>query len=303
MLFTEHPIFHKPISKLAFGGASLSGEAGGYGFGEIGEKQAQNLVISSHELGVNIFDTAPIYGFNTSEIRLGKFTKPFRDEIMLVSKSGISWHNSKRVNLTNDAKTTESMLHDSLKNLGTDYIDIYMIHWPDPRVDIRVPMEVLAKAKDQGKIRHIGLCNTNNEDLILAREIEEISVLQSECNLFQNQLEDLNRKGEFLMGWGTLDKGILAGTVNLDRKFNPEDARSWAPWWKKSHWKDKVAKVEKFKNKFKEDIFKVALAYSMKSTDTSIAGFKSVFQLSQLLAALDFMLNDKEKDYLEFFRK
>lgn len=302
MLYTNHPIFHRPISKLALGGAALSGQAGGYGFGEVGEGSAESLVKHAFEAGINIFDTAPIYGFNTSEIRLGKYVKNFRDDILLVSKSGITWHNTKRVNLTNDAKTTQDMLHESLKNLQTEYIDLYLIHWPDPRVDIRIPMEVLAKAKEKGKIRHIGLCNTNNDDLALAKEIEEISVLQSECNLFQNQLENLHRNNEFLMGWGTLDKGILAGTVTAGRKFSAEDARSWAPWWKKSNWREKVTKVADFQKEFKLDIFDVALAYSLNNTSTSIAGFKNIDQLTRLLSALESSKDYKPEDYLEFFR-
>jgi len=271
------------LSKLGFGGAALSGVGGGYGFGEIGEKAAEKLINMAIDVGINVFDTAPIYGFNLSEIRMGNYLKSHRDNIHLISKAGITWHSSKRVNLSNEPKVIEQMLHDSLRNLQTDYIDTYMIHWPDPRVDIRYSLEVLKKAQDQGKIRFIGLCNTNQEDLDKAKEVCKVHFLQSECNLFHNAFHDLKITDEIIMGWGTLDKGILAGTVTLDSKFSDEDARSWAPWWKKSHWKDKVKKIDGLKRNFKYDVFDLALKYSMQNTNISLCGFKNSLQLERLL--------------------
>lgn len=287
MRFVEKPAFSKKLSGVAFGGASLSGIGGGYGFGEIGEKQAQSIIESALAASINIYDTAPIYGFHASEKRLGKYLKAVREKVYIVSKGGITWHNSKRVNLSNEPKIIESMLHESLKHLQTDYIDIYMIHWPDPKVDIRFPLEVLTRAQEQKKIKHIGLCNTNEDDYLKSKEVCQIDVLQSECNLFQNQLSQLadyiQSDNLLTMGWGTLDKGILAGTVKTDSKFSEEDARSWAPWWKKSNWREKVLKVQKLESYYNKSIFDLALSYSTYNVDISIAGFKTTKQLEQII--------------------
>ena len=137
------------------------------------------------------------------------------------------------------------MINQSLKRLKRDVIDIYMIHWPDARVDIREPLEVIIKAQSEGKIKQIGLCNTNLEDLTKAEEMCEISVIQSELNLFnQESFLRLNNtwKNKVSMSWGTFDKGILSGRVTRDRKYSDEDCRSWAPWWNK---KDVLAKIDK----------------------------------------------------------
>jgi len=236
--------------RFGFGGAAISGEGGGYGFGKISEDHAIGLLREAKSRGVRLFDTAPIYGFGMSEQRIGKAFAKDRDEVFIVSKSGVTWHENKRVDMTNDPKVTEKMIEQSLKDLNTDYIDLYMIHWPDEKVDIRRPMEVLAKAKAQGKIKHIGLCNTYEEDMDRAFEVERIESIQCQMNLFEPEVVErlfpyLNEKEISFMSWGTLDKGILSKRVDENRKYDKEDCRSWAPWWKQMDNKPKFEKLKK----------------------------------------------------------
>ncbi|MBT5095728.1 MAG: hypothetical protein HOM21_15865, partial [Halobacteriovoraceae bacterium] len=225
---------------IAFGGAAVSGEGGGYGFGSIGEGEAISLLQQAFERGLRIFDSAPIYGYGLSEKRIGKAFKQNREEVFLVSKSGVDWHPNKRVNRCNDAAVTQKMLEQSLRDLDSDYIDLYMVHWPDEKVDIRVPMEVLAKAKLEGKIKHIGLCNTNTSDLEKAFEVDRIEVAQSQFHLLyrepqKNLFKFLNDNKMSFMSWGTLDKGVLTKRVDKKREQSKEyddcDARRSAPWW------------------------------------------------------------------------
>lgn len=279
------------IPEISFGAASLSGEGGGYGFGEMSEENAVKLVLKAYEKGFRLFDTAPIYGFGLSEKRLGKALKNLRDQVLLVSKGGITWHENKRVNLTNEPKVIESMLHQSLKDLKTDYIDLYMIHWPDPRVDIRRPLEVLKEAQEKGKIRFIGLCNTTVDELEKAKEVCEISMVQNEFNLFKNDIQHdlfpyLLEHDIGFMSWGTLDKGILSGTVTLDRKYDASDARSWAPWWKGQDLASKLEQVKKWEENLSEGKtmmeFAVEFNLSFKEITTALIGIKSIGQLDSL---------------------
>ncbi len=287
-------------SKIIFGGASLSSVGGGYGMGEI--DNPRGLIEAALDQGIKLFDTAPIYGFNQSEQTLGQnLSSDIRESVKIISKAGVSWHDNKRVNLSNDPKVIQSMLEESLNNLDTDYIDIYMTHWPDAKVDIRRPLEVLKKAQDQGKIMSIGMCNTNSEDLLKAKEVCDIEYIQSECNLFQNKFEslakDLKSSNIKTMGWGTFDKGILAGTVKTDRKFDKYDCRSWASWWKKSNWKEKVKLADKINRETNGELFNCALQYSLSHSHYSICGFKSVEQLMQTVECakdeIDYSLIEK----------
>jgi len=284
--FKAHPI--------GFGGGAISGEGKGYGFGAISEKDSINLLSEALEKGIKIFDTAPIYGFGTSEQRLGKAFAKCREEVFICSKGGVTWDSNKRVDI--DISIIGKMLDDSLKNLNTDYIDLYMIHWPDPRTDIRKAMEVLAKAKELGKINHIGLCNTSLEELSLALEIDNIEALQSEFNIFNNSVKkdllDHLKEPIYFMGWGTLDKGIVSGRVTPDRSFDPFDARSWAPWWKKSSKNQKMEKMKKILIYLKEKGHtgvELALGFnqSFPEISVSLVGARNSAQLNSIFSSLD----------------
>jgi len=281
---------------LGFGGASLSGEGGGYGFGAISEADSIKLVHEALDLGIQVFDTAPIYGFGLSESRLGLALKGKRDHAFLISKSGVSWQSTKRVDMTNDPKVTQQMLEDSLRRLKTDVIDLYMIHWPDERVDIRRPMDVLARAREQGKIKMIGLCNTHLEDLAKAQEIAPVSAVQSQLNIFERDivndlLPELEKQKIAFMSWGTLDKGILTGRVNRDRKFEPEDCRSWAPWWKAIDFEARYKILDHLKawmNEHELTGLQLALGFNLSTPgcDLVLAGARNSSQLQGLFNAL-----------------
>lgn len=281
---------------LAFGGAAISGEGGGYGFGDIGENDSIDLLKMAYEGGFRVFDTAPIYGFGLSEKRMGKAFKEIRENVFLVSKSGVTWGNNQRVDMTNDPVVTTRMLEQSLRDLQSDYIDLYMIHWPDARVDIRRPLEVLAKAKHQGKIKHIGLCNTTIEELELASEIDRIEVVQSEFNFFNNHLSQslfpyLKTKNISFMSWGTMDKGILTGRVDEKRKFDKSDCRSWAPWWKNADNKPKFEAMKKILPVLERHHLtglELALGYNLSFSELSVAlcGVRNKIQLDSLLKSL-----------------
>src|SRR5690606_10242245 len=110
----ENSMDLRTLPRITFGGASLSGEGGGYGLGAMSEEQAEKLIKSAFDMGLKLFDTAPIYGFGLSEKRLGKYLPK---DAMVLTKSGVDWHETKRINMTNSPVNTERMFHESLKRL------------------------------------------------------------------------------------------------------------------------------------------------------------------------------------------
>ena len=257
----------------------------------------------SFEAGINLYDTAPVYGFGFSEKRMGLAFHALWDKIFLISKGGVHWDDRKRIYISNNPKKMIESLEQSLKNLKTDSIDLYFIHWPDKNIDIRKPLELLQLAKQEGKIKSIGLGNTTLKDLQLAKEIVEIEAIQSELNIFSN--EDFHSVREYCsennisyISWGTLDKGIISGRVKKDRKFDKCDARSYAPWWKKSDKDKKTILMEEIQNRLNDTDYSslgLALAYGLqfKEVVSMLVGMRNSEQVDSILNALEH-LPDKE---------
>ena len=283
---------------LAFGGGALSAQGGGYGFGRVTEKESLDALYYCLERGVRIIDTAPIYGFGESERRIGKaFQGTHREKVFITSKSGVSWHPDKRVNRTNDPQTARKMFEQSLRDLNTDYIDLYMVHWPDSQVDIRRPLELFHQLKNEGKIRYLGLCNTFVEDLVKALEIDNIDVVQSEHHFFKQQdqklLDYLEQKDISFISWGTLDKGIITGTVTEKRSFDESDARSHSPWWKTPFKDQKIHVMQNYVLPFLKEKghsgLELALGYNLscKGVSHMLCGGKTVLQWEGIFKALE----------------
>lgn len=304
-----HDFRHLKLPRITFGGAALSGEGGGYGFGPINEKEAESLILSAWDAGINLFDTAPIYGFGLSEERLGRYLPK---DALVVSKSGVDWHPNRRVNMSNDPQITERMLHESLKRLNRDCIDIYMVHWPDSKWDITAPLSVLKRAQERGQIRFIGLCNTNQTDLEKAQEICSIDFLQSELNLFnQKPFLDIapNITDQFTMAWGTFDKGILSGRVTAERRFSQEDARSWAPWWNKKLVQEKILRTQKLSEILQDyqlSLSEFCLQYNLTyfGIHTCLVGMKSVSDVVQVTSNLRVsLMRERIEEVMERWNK
>ncbi len=286
------------VSVVGFGGASVSGEGGGYGFGAISEDNAVALLREAKEAGINLFDTAPIYGFGTSEVRMGKAFKSCREDVFLVSKSGVYFDPKAAkpaVRIDNSPEIAKSMLETSLKRLQTDYIDLYLVHWPDPKTDIRKTMEVLSQAKEEGKIKAVGLCNTSVSDIKAASEVMNIDVVQSPFNLWDRKAEkelfsSLREKSIGFMAYGTFDQGMLTGKIKPDQKFDQHDLRA-AKRWQKTPKEKKFAAIEVLKDMVGADVqpmVSLALSAVLDSdvTSTALCGVRNVKQLHSTLEAL-----------------
>ena len=128
MIYNDFGQLGERVSAVGFG-ALLSGSGGGYGFGAIEDQSAIDLIHGAMDLGVNLYDTAPIYGFGESERRLGLALSGRRDGQLVVSKCGVAFDENRNVRIDNSATTTRAMLEDSLRRLKLDMIDAYLVHW------------------------------------------------------------------------------------------------------------------------------------------------------------------------------
>jgi len=129
------------VSRIGLGTWAI----GGWMWGGSDEKEAINTIHEAFALGINLIDTAPVYGFGTAEEVVGKAlaTLP-RQEVVIATKVALEWKDGKVYRNATPARI-EKEIEDSLRRLQTDYIDLYQVHWPDPLV----PVEETAKAMDK----------------------------------------------------------------------------------------------------------------------------------------------------------
>ena len=163
------------ISAVGLGGWPFGG---GYDWGDLDEKTAARSVEAALEQGINWIDTAPVYGDGESESFLGKVLRSKRGKALLATKCGLV-KNGSWTDHDLSPKAVRTQLENSLTRLRTDYIDLYQIHYPDPKVSLTDALETLLRLKEEGKIRHIGVCNFSAELLKEAAEITPIACVQN----------------------------------------------------------------------------------------------------------------------------
>jgi methylglyoxal reductase len=224
---------------------------GGWFWGGTDEKKAIEAIHASLDMGVNLIDTAPIYGFGTAERIIAKAIKGRRDKVVLATKAGMRWDTDKGEFATyaddqsprdKPAKYTvrrylgpESLRYEieqSLRRLGTDYIDLYQTHWQEATTPIEVTMESLLALQKEGKIRAIGVSNVNVEQL---KRYGKVASAQEKFNLLDRGLEKNGlldacvASGTSILSYFTLEQGLLTGAMAPDRVFGEGDTRKGNP--------------------------------------------------------------------------
>lgn len=216
------------VSRLCMGGCPM----GGYGWGAVQETELIDAVNTALEQGITFFDTADTYGLGQSEKTLGNALGDKRKNVVIASKFGVRVGNGKTV-YDNSPEWIHTALEGSLKRLGTDYIDLYQVHYRDGVTPISLVVETLEEMKQKGYIRYYGLSNIHRED------IPELEPYAGKFVSFQDEYSLACRKNETDMfqvaeklrmnplTWGSLGQGILTGKYTKDNvDFGSDDRRS-----------------------------------------------------------------------------
>jgi len=191
-----------------------------------GDKKSIDSIKASFDQGINIFDTAPVYGFGHSEELIGKALKPVREKVILATKCGLRWDKESLSALRKDAsrKSILEEIDQSLKRLGTDWIDLYQVHWPDVETSHQETMETLLEIQEQGKIRSIGVSNYSAAQIKECFKYAKITSLQPEFSLLAREIEKEtaplcieNNVG--IIAYSPLSSGVLTGKYDKNTKF------------------------------------------------------------------------------------
>lgn len=216
------------VSALGFGGWPM----GGTQYGTTDDGETVRAVERAIELGITCFDNAAGYGLGHSEELMGRALAPYRKDIILVTKCGLTWDPTKK-RLFRDS-TRESVIagcEDSLRRLGTDYIDLMLVHWPDPETPMEETMSALSDLRDQGKIRYAGVSNFMPAMMTECLRHLDIVADQAGYSIFERRIERdvqgfCQGNGIGLMAYGSLAHGLLSGAMTADTVFESWDWRA-----------------------------------------------------------------------------
>lgn len=216
------------VSRICMGGCPM----GGYGWGNVQEQELIDAVHTAIEYGVNFFDTADTYGLGQSEITLGKALKKKRNKVVIATKFGVRAEKGKATFYDNSPEYIRKALEASLRRIGTDYIDLYQVHYRDGKTLLSEVVGTLEDLREKGYIRYYGLSNIHKND------IDEIRVFSNMFVSFQDEYSLACRKNEHdiisianelsmtPLTWGSLGQGILTGKYDRNVKFDSDDRRS-----------------------------------------------------------------------------
>ncbi len=227
-------------SVVAFGAWAI----GGWMWGGADEDDAIRAIHASLDAGVNFFDTAPAYGMGRSEEIVGRALAGRRDQVIIATKCGLVWHTNRGTFFFEQSGKPvykylgrESIIYEceqSLKRLGTDYIDLYQTHWQDVTTPIEETMSALLQLKEEGKIRAIGVSNATVEQVAEYLRFGPVDSDQEKYSLLDRELEAsllpfCREMGIAVLAYSPLANGLLTGKIGPERVFPPTDLRHGNP--------------------------------------------------------------------------
>lgn len=294
------------ISALTVGTWGIAGaNSAGVSWGDVDTKESIAAVRRMVENGVNMVDTAPIYGEGHSEEVVGQALKGIRDKVYLTTKFG-SYINHFTGTSVRDCKynTVEREIDESLKRLQTDYIDFYVMHWPDVNTPIEETMAAVNMLKEKGKIRFIGMSNSPKELIMEAQKYAKIDVIQPPFSMVNQTERELmewaETQGIGTMTYGSLGAGILTGAIRECPEYDPKDMRLvFYPFFKEptfSKIMELLKTLDAIAEEHEKPVAQVSINWSTQKSfvSTALTGVNTPAQADENCSAFDWELTEEE---------
>jgi aryl-alcohol dehydrogenase-like predicted oxidoreductase len=279
------------VSRVALGTWAM----GGWMWGGTDENASVATIRAALEQGVNLIDTAPVYGSGVSEEIVGRAlaVAGLRAHAIIATKVGLESRDGKVYRNATRARIMEE-IDESLRRLRTDYIDIYQVHWPDPLVPIEETAEAMRTLYEQGKIRAVGVSNFSVAQMERFRQVAPLHVLQSPYNLFERAIEAevlpyCRANNIATLGYGALCRGLLSGRMRPDTTFQGDDLRRIDPKFQSPRFTQYLAAVRQLdefaQRRFQRGVIQLAVRWMLdQGISVALWGAR---RPDQLLAALD----------------
>lgn len=308
------------VSRIAFG----SWAAGGWMWGGTEQNDAVGAIHASYDLGVTSIDTAPIYGQGLSEQIVGEAIKSLpRDKVQILTKFGMRWDLAQgdfamktKDNAGQDLDVYKyaapasiiQECEDSLRRLGTDYIDLYQIHWPDKTTPIPETMEAVQRLIEQGKVRAAGVSNYSVAQMQEAEKVLPLASNQVPYSMVRRDIEqDLVpyclEQGKAILAYSPMQLGLLTGKIKPGQAFDESDLRARHPLFAPEN----VKRVNAFLDKIRPmaesksaTLGQLVLRWTLAQPGISVAlvGARNPEQAVQNARAIDVQLSPQEVNFI-----
>ncbi len=302
------------LTAIGFGAWAIGGSNWEFSWGPQDDKESIAAIHRALDLGVNWIDTAAIYGLGHSEEVVGQAIRSHSGAKPLVfTKCSMRWHADRTIYRSLKADSIAEELEGSLRRLGLETVDLYQIHWPDPVDELEEGWEALARLREQGKVRWIGVSNFSVEQMKRALKIAPITSLQPPYSMLRRAVETeilpfAQANGIGVINYSPMLSGLLAGTMTAQRiaDFSAEDWRRKNPEFKEPKLSRNLRLVELLReigsgHNVTPGVVAVAWTLQNPAVTAAIVGGRSPEQVHGLVPALTFRLSAEEYGRINAF--
>ena len=302
------------LTPIGFGAWAIGGGNWEYTWGPQDDNESIAAIHRALDLGVNWIDTAAIYGLGHSETVVGRALKSYSGAMPLVfTKCSMRWHEDRTIYRSLKAGSLAEELEGSLTRLGVETIDLYQIHWPNPDEDLEEGWETLAKFREQGKIRWIGVSNFSIEQMKRVQQIAPITSLQPPYSILRRAIEAeilpfAQANGIGVINYSPMLSGMLTGAMTAERvaALPAEDWRRKTVEFNEPRLTRNLRLVEVLRqigsgHGVSPGVVAVAWTLHNPAITAAIVGGRSGKQVEGVVAALTFRLSEDEHTKINAF--
>ncbi len=300
------------LTSIGLGTWAIGGAGWQYGWGAQDEKESIATIHRALDLGVNWIDTAPVYGLGRAEEVVGKTIKGMSNPPVIATKCGLVWDKARNISSRLKRESVQAEVEASLKRLQLNVIDLYQIHWPDPKNDITEAWWTITELIKEGKIRNAAVCNFNVKQIELIEPIHPVASVQPPYSMLERRIERnllpyCAEKNIGVIPYSPLQKGILTDKFTAEWvKSLPKDdhRRDLDKRFQEPQLTSNLALVDSLKNlahKHGKSVAQIAVAWTLYHREVTavIVGARRADQIEETIKAGNWKLPEQDFNAIE----
>jgi aryl-alcohol dehydrogenase-like predicted oxidoreductase len=301
------------LTAIGFGAWAIGGGNWQFAWGSQDDNESIAAIRRALDLGINWIDTAAVYGLGHSEEMVGRAVKSSPHKPYIFTKCSLRWHEDRTIYHSLKAASLAEEVEASLRRLGVETIDLYQVHWPNPDEEIEEGWEALARLREQGKIRWIGVSNFSVDQMKRAQKIAPITSLQPPYSMLRRGVEAeilpyAQANGIGVINYSPMLSGMLTGKMTAERiaAMPADDWRRNSVEFNEPLLSRNLRLVELLReigsgHGVNPGVVAVAWTLHHPAITAAIVGGRSGSQVEEIVPALEFRLSESEYEQIGAF--